>query len=303
MNEGMNLTLFLIDLRLIPYTIFNTSLKAFPQVSDMMLGVSSIDLEKGHILLDNEGFIQKLILSYNIVSKGKLTFSVRLADLLVAVPTILVVGHAYGMAKAIRYMVGLTLALITQRAFISVMINVIGTEQSSLADALTLSRGANGAVLAGLVSSGIRERKGIFGWIGWLMPLLGVTDWLDGALARRAGSTLLGGVLDIEADSWLTLWSATGAVVWGEVPGWCILPPILHYLEPLQALTQGKLPQGGGPWWCRVTGISQMGLFFIALTPLDFQKRRQILTAVALPVSSAQCSAILVLLIRKLREN
>ena len=62
------------------------------------------------------------------------------------------------------------------------------------------------------MTSGIRERKGIAGWIGWLMPLLGVTDWLDGSLARRAGPTRLGSVLDIEADSWLTLWSATGTV-------------------------------------------------------------------------------------------
>jgi len=294
MNESMNLTLFLLDIRLITYTIFITSLKAFPRVSDLRLGVSSINLEKGHILLDSEGFIQKQILNYNIVSKGKLTFSVRLADLLVAVPTILVVWHAYGTPKAIRYVVGLTLALITQRAFISAMIHVIGTEQSSLADALTLSRSANGAVLAGLVTSGIRERRGIVGWIGWLMPLLGVTDWLDGALARRAGPTLLGGVLDIEADSWLTLWSAAGAVAWGEVPGWCLLPPILHYLEPLQALTQGKLPRGGGPWWYRLAGASQMGLLIVALAPFDWRQRKQFLTAASLPITMAQCIAIFV---------
>ena len=67
-------------------------------------------------------------------------------------------------------MIGLSLALMTQRVFISAMIHLIGTERSSLADALTLSRGANGAVLAGLVTSGIRDRKGIAGWIGWLMP-------------------------------------------------------------------------------------------------------------------------------------
>ena len=242
--------------------------------------------------MDNKGFIQKLILTYNILSKRKITYSIRLIDLLVAVPTILIVWHTYGLAKAIRYMVGLTLALMTQDVFIFMMIHIIGTEQSSLADALTLSRGANGAVLAGLVTSGIRKRKGIAGWIGWLMPLLGVTDWLDGSLARRVGPTRLGGVLDIEADSWLTLWSAAATVTWGELPGWCLLPPIIHYLEPMLALMQGNLPQGGGPWWYRLAGASQMGLLIVALAPFDWRKRKQFLTAASLPVSLGQCAAI-----------
>ena len=253
----------------------------------------------------DEELIQRLLLRYNVLSKGNLTYSVRLIELLVAVPTTLVIWRAYGLRSTIRYLSGLTLALATQHAFITAMIRKIGPEQSSLADVITISRAASGAVLAGLVTSGIRERKGIAGWIGWLMPLLGATaaDWLDGPLARLAGPTGLGGVLDIEADSWLTLWSAAGAIVWGDLPAWSILPPIIRYLDPLHALMHGKLPQGGGPWWCRVTGTSQMGLFVVALTPIDFQQRKQLLTAVALPVSSAQCAAVLVLLIRKLREN
>ena len=288
-----------------PILFLTHPLKHFPQVSDLSRGVSSIDLEKGHIRLDNDGFIQQLLLNYNILSKGKLIYSVRLIDLLVAVPTTLVIWRAYGLTKAIRYLVGLTIALAIQRAFISAMIRKIGPEQSTLADLLTISRAATGAVLAGLVTSGVRDRKGIAGWIGLLMPLLGATttDWLDGPLARYAGTTRLGGVLDIEADSWLTLWAAAGAIIWGDLPAWSILPPVVRYLDPLHTLIHGKLPQGGGPWWCRVTGTSQMGLFFVALTPIDFQKRKQLLTAVALPVSSAQCAAILVLLIKKLREN
>jgi phosphatidylglycerophosphate synthase len=186
------------------------------------------------------------------------------------------------------------LALMTQHIFIYTMANHIGAERSSLADALTLSRGANGAVLAGLVTSGIREREGIAGWIGWLMPLLGVTDWLDGSLARRAGTTRLGGVLDIEADSWLTLWSAAGTVAWGKLPCWCILPPIIHYLEPMLALKRGKLPQGGGPWWYRLAGVGQMVFIIVALAPFNWRFRQQILTAASLPIVSVQCAAILV---------
>ena len=265
--------------------------------------MSAIDLENGQLPLKNEDFIQKLIFNYNIFSKGKLTYSIRLIDLLVAVPSILIIWHAYGLTKAIRYMVGLTLALMTQRAFISAMIHVIGTEQSSLADALTLNRGANAAVLAGLVTSGIRERKGIAGWIGWLMPLLGVTDWLDGSLARRAGPTRLGSVLDIEADSWLTLWSATGTVAWGELPGWCLLPPFIHYLEPSFALRQGELPQGGGPWWYRLAGASQMGLHIVALAPFDWRNRKKFLTTASVPISIGQCAAILLRLAAILMYN
>jgi len=253
--------------------------------------------------LDYDGFIQKLIFNYHILSRGKLTYSIQLIDLLVAVPSILVIWHTYGLTKATRYVVGLMLTLMTQRAFISAMIHVIGTERSSLADALTLSRGANGAVLAGLVTSGIRERNGIAGWIGWLMPLLGVSDWLDGSLARKAGPTRLGEVLDIEADSWLTLWSAAGSIAWGELPGWCLLPPIIHYLEPLLALMQGKLPQGGGSWWYRLAGTSQMGLLIVALAPFDWRQRKRYLTAVSLPISFGQCTAIVVRLAMILKHD
>ena len=250
-----------------------------------------------------ERFIHRLPLYRSVLSKRNLRHSVQLVELMTTVPTALVIWRAYGLRSTIRYLVGLTTALAAQRAFLSAMIQKIGPEQSSLADTLTLSRAAAGAVLAGLVTSGIRERKGIAGWIGWLMLLLGVTDWLDGSLARQVGPTRLGGVLDIEADSWLTLWSAAVAVAWGELPGWCLLPPIIHYLDPLLALMRGKLPQGGGPWWYRMVGASQVALLIVALAPIDWRQRKQILTAASLPVSSVQCAALFVLLARKLQED
>jgi phosphatidylglycerophosphate synthase len=251
----------------------------------------------------DEELIQRLLLRYNSISKGNLKYSVRLIELITVVPTTLAIWRAYGLGSTLRYLVGLTTALIVQRVFLSAMIRKIGPEQSSLADALTLSRAATGAVLAGLVASGIRDRNGTAGWIGWLMPLLGVTDWLDGPLARRAGPTYLRGVLDIEADSWLTLWSAAGAVAWGNLPRWCLLPPIIHYLDPLLALKQGKLPQGGGPWWYRMVGASQMALLIVALAPINWKQRKHILTAISLPVSIGQCAAIIVLLTRKLQKS
>ena len=148
----------------------------------------------------DEELIQRLILRYNSLSKGNLKYSVRLIELITVVPTTLTIWRTYGLGSTLRYLAGLITALIVQRVFLSAMIRKIGPEQSSLADTLTLSRAATGAVLAGLVASGIRDRNGTAGWIGWLMPLFGVTDWLDGPLARRAGPTYLRGVLDIEAE-------------------------------------------------------------------------------------------------------
>jgi phosphatidylglycerophosphate synthase len=293
----------LIELESILYTIFNTSLSIIPKASDLRLGVSAIEPEKEPLTFDKDDLIQRLLYHYDVLSKNELSYSIRLIDLLVAVPTIFVIWRFYGLVKAIRYMIGLSLALMTQRVFISVIIHLIGTERSSLADALTLSRGANGAVLAGLVTSGIRDRKGIAGWIGWLMPLLGVTDWMDGSLARRAGPTRIGGVLDIEADSWLTLWSAVGTVAWGKLPGWCLLPPIIHYLEPVVALRQSNLPQGGGPWWYRFAGAGQMGLLIIALAPFDWNKRKQLLSTASVPISIAQSAAIFVRLFIMLKQG
>src|SRR5438552_16785391 len=202
------------------------------------------------MLMAHKGLIQQLLLRYSTLSKGEQSLFVRLIDFIVAVPTTLVIWRAYGLTKAIRYLVGLTLTLAIQCAFISAMIRKIGPEQPTLADLLTISRAATGAVLAGLVTSGIRDRKGIAGWIGLLLPLLGATasDWLDGPLARYAGTTRLGGVLDIEADSWLTLWSAAGAITWGDLPDWSILRPIVGYLDPLYAFLCGTLLYGGGTW-------------------------------------------------------
>lgn len=120
-----------------------------------------------------------------------------------------------------------TLALKAQHLCLSALLRKTGDQEASLADMLTLSRATTGAVLAGLVASRIRDRTGAAGRLRWLMIMLAATlcDWLDGPIARHVGTTQLGGVLDIEADSWLTLWSAVSATRWGDLPFWCLLPP------------------------------------------------------------------------------
>jgi cardiolipin synthase len=56
---------------------------------------------------------------------------------------------------------------------------------------------------------------------GWLLAALGITDWVDGYLARRLGQTSeLGKVLDPVADRLLFLVGAGGILIDGSVPAW-----------------------------------------------------------------------------------
>ena len=210
----------------------------------------------------------------------------------------------YGLKAAVRYLLGLSLALLLQRGFLSAISRKTDA-QASLANMLTLSRAAAAGTLAGLVVSHIRDRTGFAGRLGWWLILLGatVTDWLDGPLARLTGVTSIGGVLDIEADSWLTLWSAASAVAWGDLSRWCLLAPLIRYLDPLLSLQRGQLPRGGGPWWSRATGTGQMLLFLVALAPINWPWRRQVLSLISLPISLSQCAALLILLSHKWRGH
>ena len=245
------------------------------------------------------------VAQHSASSAGNLRQTAQKIELATMVSTGIIIWRAYGLRSTVRYLAGLMLALTAQRTFLSAMMRKTGAQQASLADVLTLSRAATGAVLAGLVASGIRDRTGMAGQLSWSMSLLGATalDWLDGPLARHVSATPLGGVLDIEADSWLTLWSAAGAVAWGDLPRWCLLPPILRYLDPLVDLQRGKLPRGGGPWWSRLSGTGQMGVFLTALAPIDGRWRQQGLAVAALPVSVGQSVAVIVLLARKIQAK
>lgn len=214
---------------------------------------------------------------------------------------ILIVSRVYGRGPAARFIVGMVSATAAQHVLIAAVRARVGKEHWSAGDILTLGRFTTAAVLAGLVASGIQDRTGAAGWLSWLSTLFAasMTDWLDGPLARRAGPTKLGAVLDIEADSWLTLWSAVAAVRWGDVPWWCVVPPIMHYLHPALDFAEGKLPSGGGPWWSRVTGVAQMGLILLALSPIGRETRSKLLRLAAFPVSASQGLVMLVLILRR----
>jgi phosphatidylglycerophosphate synthase len=238
------------------------------------------------------------------VQMGFWTQDVRVVALITEVSLAVMTGVGvawwYGTLPALRYLLGLLLALGIQVVFLTAMRRKIGRERSTLADVLTVGRATVGALLAGLVASGIQDRSGVAGWFAWSATLLAATvlDWCDGPLARRLGPTRLGKVMDIEADSWLTLWSVAGAVAWGGLPWWCVLAPLAHYGRPIIALRRGELPSGGDPWWGRVTGGAQMLLVFGALAPIHDHLRDIVLSWAALPVSGSQLLVMLALICR-----
>lgn len=200
-------------------------------------------------------------------------------------------------ARSFLYAAALLAALALQQAFIAGLRRRIGPEVSTPADWLTLARAAIAGALAALVFAGFRDRLSVVGWLAFATALLGATalDWLDGPLARRLGPTILGGVLDIEADSWLTLWCAVGAWAWGGLPWWVVLAPLVRYVHPARALLRGGLPTGGGPWWSRVTGVAQMALLLGALLPVEFFGRVAMLTFAAVPISGGQLATMIAL--------
>jgi phosphatidylglycerophosphate synthase len=213
-------------------------------------------------------------------------------------PVAMLVFLYYGPVAELRFLAGLLLALALQHGFVWAMARRIGPEPFPLANFVTLSRATTAALLAGFVVSGIHDRLGVAGIAAFALALVAVTlsDWLDGPLARRAGPTKLGAVLDIESDSWLTLWCSAAAVAWGGLPWWVLIPPLLRYIHPIRALLAGGLPSGGGPWWSRVTGVAQMVLFFAVLLPAALPPLDAALAIAALPISAAQSVVLVVLL-------
>ena len=120
---------------------------------------------------------------------------------------------------------------------------------------LTLGRAGAAAMACGTAFSGLGRR----GTLAALLVGCTVCDWLDGPLARRLGPTLLGAVLDLEADSWLTLWGAAAAVRLGGLPGLALLAPALRY-----PLAVGATPAQRA--WQRAAGVAQMAVVAWALT-------------------------------------
>jgi phosphatidylglycerophosphate synthase len=140
---------------------------------------------------------------------------------------------------------------------------------------LTLSRAGAAAMACGTAFSGRGRRTTL------VALLLGCTvcDWLDGPLARRLGPTALGATLDIETDSWLTLWGAIAAFKLGGLPGLALLAPALRYPLAAGARTRPR------PWQ-RAAGVAQMTVIAWALSG------RRPPRAVVEAVAAAQLAAL-----------
>lgn len=180
----------------------------------------------------------------------------------------------YGPAAGRRFGMGMGSGLLAQQTAVGVALRG-GAQQEAhdlgLVDLMTLTRGGSAAILAGLVASGVRDRPGPSGRLGWLALLFGaiLCDWLDGPLARRFGGSETGAMLDIEADSWLTLCSSVAGIAWGGLPSYVMVAPLARYGMLLAALR--RMPyrdiHGGDPSWVRRVGMAQMMLFIASLAP------------------------------------
>jgi phosphatidylglycerophosphate synthase len=134
------------------------------------------------------------------------------------------------------------------------------------ANLLTLSRAGAASSLCGYAAS---PRPGGHRTVVWLTLLWAatVTDWLDGPLARQSGVTPLGAVLDLEADSWLTLWAAVAAWRSGSLPATCVAAPAMRYAVRWRRGLSLPMATAG---WQKAAGAAQMAVIAAGLAPNRF---------------------------------
>jgi phosphatidylglycerophosphate synthase len=228
-----------------------------------------------------------------------------LLAVVIGVPLSILIMRDFGNEMALRFVVYLVIICLPWVALLAALRRRIGPEPNRWATLLTLSRLVTGCALAAFVLSGARDRMQTAAIVMWILVVLTATlsDWFDGALGRREGPTRFASSLDIESDSWLTLWSAVAAILLGGLPWICLLPPVMRYIHPLLALRAGKLPVGGGPWWSRVTGMTQMAVLMAGFAPIAGPVRDAILGIIIWPVSLAQLATMLALLAFRRRER
>ncbi len=219
------------------------------------------------------------------------------------VPLASIVKRRYGPTAARRFGAATGAAILGQQVLVGMALEcrVAQTRESNrhrlnLVDVITLSRGVTGAVMTGLIVSGVRHRRGMAGWLAWIALVYGaiVSDWLDGPIARRLGTSEVGAVFDIEADSWLTLCSGAAAVTWGGLPAYVVAPPILRYLRlaALRPFVPYRQLVSGDPLWTRHIGMAQMMLFIAALAPFGGRATRLLVRIGTPPVVISQLASL-----------
>src|SRR5437879_6623853 len=203
------------------------------------------------------------------------------------------------MRSGSLFAVGSVAAILAQQSLVALAASRKNARLTPV-DGMTLSRGFAAAVLVGLGVSGLRRRTGLAGWLGWSSLIYGsiVSDWLDGPIARRLGTTSeLGAVLDLESDSWLTLTAASSAATWGGLPGYCLAGPLARYALMFAALR--RIPYAkiyaDEPPWARPFGIAQMALFTAATAPFGAAATRLAVRLAAPLVAPLQLVGMLLL--------
>jgi phosphatidylglycerophosphate synthase len=214
--------------------------------------------------------------------------------------------RCYGRRAGSRFAVGASAAILAQQSLVGTAASRKGARLTPV-DAMTLSRGLAAAMLVGLVVSGVRQRRGLAGWLGWISLVYGsiVCDWLDGPIARRLGMTSeLGALLDLESDSWLTLTAASSATTLGGLPALCMAAPLARYGLLIAALR--KIPYervfADEPAWARPLGIAQMALFTAATAPFGGAGTRAAVRLAAPIIAPAQLLGMFFLFRRSQRR-
>lgn len=228
-------------------------------------------------------------------------------------PLALTVKGRYGSAAARRFGAGTTAALLAQQGLVGLAVKRRTPEgddsnrhRLSLVDVITLSRGGTGALMTGLLASGVKDRRGLAGWLSWIGLLYGaiVSDWLDGPIARRLGTSEAGAMFDIEADSWLTLCTSAAAVTWGGLPAYVVAAPVARYVRiaALRRWVPYRQLVSGDPLWTRHVGMAQMMLFIGALAPFGGRATRLLVTVGTPLVVLSQLFTLAVLSWRKMKS-
>jgi len=136
-------------------------------------------------------------------------------------------------------------------------------------------------------------------WVAFVVgALLGVTDFIDGYMARRDGPTILGGLLDPVADKLFVACILLPLVSKGDFPWWvvaCVFcrELLITALRSSLALRQEKLTTSN---LAKVKTVAQMGglgvFFFLAYTP------RTVALSTNIALASVFTLVALVLLVR-----
>lgn len=228
-----------------------------------------------------------------------------LLAVVIGVPLGILTIQSFGDEVTLRFVAYMVIACLLWTLLLAALRRRIGPEPNRWATLLTLSRLVTGCALVAFVLAGPRDRMRLATIVIWALVVLTATasDWLDGPLGRREGPTRFASSLDIESDSWLTLWSAMAAILLGDLPWIALLPPVVRYIHPLLTLREGKVPVGGGPWWSRVTGMTQMAVLMAAFAPVTGHVRDTIFGIVIWPVSLAQLATMLALLAMRLPKR